>query len=252
MSPGSRVSEADQDPLVRPAGSCVTCPPPRGRAWTRADDRYATCTNCSTRMRERIAEVGERYLKLDPRPGSGMEAGSRGAPGFVSRPPLSLHIASMRDPRSSSDSRVWLGRDGRIHQEETNPPRSVHGVLSTLAWSVAEHRDVGGPGDRDDVFALLRFVDANLDYLTRHAELAVEVDEGLRTLVSVLRSVSDDRLRRIAKCPEMVTREDSDEKVRCDTPLFGSWDSDVVTCRGCGTSWSIGDWLDTFDPESAS
>lgn len=203
-------------------------------------------------MRERIAEIAERYLRLDPRPGSSMEAGSRGSPGFVSKPPASVHVIAIRDPRSSQDARVWLGADGRVHREDTRPPRSVHGTLSTMAWSVADERGVAGPGDRDDVFALLRFVDANLDYLTRHAELAVEVDEGLRVLVSALRSVSDDRLRRIAKCPEMVTREDSDEKVRCDTPLFGSWDSDVVTCRGCGTSWSIGDWLDAFDPEPAS
>lgn len=246
------MSEVDQDPLARPAGACVLCPPPRGHAWTRADSRYATCTPCSTRMRERIAEIGERYLKLDPRPGSSVEAGSRGSPGFVSKPPASVHIIAVKDLRSSQVSRVWLAADGRVHQEETSPPRSVHGTLSTLCWAVAEHRGVSGPRDRDDVFALLRFLDPHVDFVTRHAELAVEVDEGLRALVSALRPLTGDRIRRIGKCPEMVAVEDSDEKVRCDTPLFGGWDSDVVTCRGCGHSWSMDLWLDAFDPEPAS
>src|SRR5690349_10517369 len=112
------------DPLARPAGACVLCPPPRGHAWTRADDRYVTCGGCCDKLRSRITEIAERYLRLDPRPGSSGEAGSRGAPGFGSRAPASVHIISMMDPRSSQDSRVWLGKDGRVHQEETSPPRS--------------------------------------------------------------------------------------------------------------------------------
>lgn len=235
-----------QDPLQRPAGACVTCPPPKGHAWIRADDRYATCSGCADRMRERIAEVGERYLCLDPRPGAQGFDGSRGAPGFGSRPPLSLHVVSMRDPRSSQDSRMWVARDGRVHAEETRPPRSVHGVLSTLSWSIAEHRGVSGPGDRDDVWALLRFVDVNVDYVTRHAELAVEVDDELRDLVGMLRPMTGDRRHRIGRCPRLVEGEDGPEP--CGQTLYSPPGiDDVIKCSACSHSWAMDQWLTLGD-----
>jgi hypothetical protein len=209
------VQEQDQhDLLQRPSGACVLCPPPKGHAWTRADDRHVTCGPCYDRLRERLAEVAERYLLLDPRPGGGARWGGRGSPGFVSRPPASVHVISMMDPRSSSDAKVWLGSDGRVHAEETRPPMSTYGTLSTLAWFVAEHRDAVGPGDRDDVWALLRFLDVHADYITRHAELAVEVDAALRSLLGGMRPVTGDGRRKIGPCPRIVERV-RDDGVRC-------------------------------------
>lgn len=206
-------------------------------------------------MRERLAEVSERYLLLDPRPGGGARWGGRGSPGFVSRPPASLHVISMQDPRSSQDAHIWVGRDGRVHAEETRPPMSTHGVLSTLSWSIAEHRDVSGPGDRDDVHALTRFVDAHIDYVTRHVDLAVEVDQALRDLLGGMRPVTGAGRRKIGPCPVMVEVVPDPEdgldtttepvKVRCDTLLFTSptLDEDTVTCSRCGTSWHMSGWL---------
>lgn len=200
-----------------------------------------------------MSEVAERYLKLDPRPGANMESGSRGAPGFGSRPPASVHIIALRDPRSSQDARVWLGKDGRVHSEEVNPPKSVHGVLSTLAWSVADDRGVDGPGDREDVYGLLRYLDRHVDHVTRVAELAVEVDSALRDLVGVLRPLTGDRKRRIGKCPQPHPDppEDAEEGLKCGAPLFaprGLWASDdtgdeaddevmVVRCNSCEHTW---------------
>jgi hypothetical protein len=206
---------ASTDPLARPSGACVTCPPLRGRAWTRADDRYVTCGHCYHRLRTVISEIAERYLKLDPRPGGQFESGSRGAPGFGSRPPLSLHVASMRDVRSSQSAKVWVARDGRVHSEEERPPLSVHGTLSTLCWDVAEHRGVSGPGDRDNEFTLLTYLDKHLDHITRVTELAVEVDIGLRNLVSALRPLTGDRRRRIGKCPRPAPARVQDPSCRC-------------------------------------
>jgi len=216
------------DPLARPSGACVTCPPPRGRAWTRADDRFATCTSCYDRLRTSLAEIAERYLRLDPRPGAQYESGSRGAPGFGSRPPASVHVICLKDPRSSQDSRVWLGKDGRVHREEEHPPLSVHGVLSTLCWEIAEHRGVSGPGDRDDVYALLKFIDRSTDHVTRHAELAVEVDTQLRDLVSALRPLTGDRRRRIGKCPRPAP--ESEQPCRCGRRSV-QHDNDARECR---------------------
>ena len=201
--------EHDQtDPLSRPAWACATCPPPRRGAWTQSDSKFATCTGCSSRMREHISEVGERYLKLDARPGAYADARGRRPPGFASRPPANLGVIAVRDPRSSADSRVWLARDGRVHREEERPPRSVHSVLSTLCWSVAEARDIPGPDDRDDVHALLRYLDRLVDqHITRDAELAVEVDAELRSLVGMLRPMTGDRRVQIGQCPQMVEGE---------------------------------------------
>lgn len=246
------MDEHDQhDPLARPSWACALCPPPKDRAWTQADPKHVTCSRCYDVLRERLAEVAERYLLLDSRPGGGARWGSRGGPGFVSRPPASLHIISLQDPRSSQDAKVWLGSDGRVHQEETRPPLSTYGVLSTLSWTIAEHRDVSGPADRDDVYALLSFLDRHVDYVTRHAELAVEVDTTLRSLLAGMRPVTGAGRRKIGPCPCLVeVVPDGDitadpVKVRCDTNLYTSpqLDEDIVTCSGCGNSWHMSGWL---------
>lgn len=247
------------DPLQRPFGACVLCPPPKGHAWVRADDRHVTCGPCYDRLRERLSEVAERYLLLDPRPGANPGWGGRGSPGFVSRPPVSVHIVSMRDPRSSADAKVWLGSDGRVHAEETRPPLSTYGVLSTLSWTIAEHRGVSGPGDRDDVYALIKFIDVHVDYVTRSRELAVEVDQVLRGLLAGMRPVTGAGRRKIGPCPMMVERVPDDDistepvKVRCDTLLFTSrkLDEDAVTCSGCGHSWQMSQWLTIGDESGA-
>jgi hypothetical protein len=204
-----------------------------------------------------LNEVTSRYLQADPRPGgSGMD-GSRGAPGFGSRPPLSLHIAALRDPRSSQVAKIWMGADGRIHQEDERPVPSVHGVLSTLAWAVAEHRaahgasihgEVAGPDDRADVFALARYLDTHVGYATKFAELALEVDAALRDLLGVLRPVTGARRRRVGKCPTPVSvDEESDRKEPCGEALYASLDKDLIVCPSCGTPWRIEDWLEKLN-----
>lgn len=200
-------------PLDRPTWACQLCPPPKGQSWTQADPKHATCGRCYDVMRERLAEVAERYLLLDPRPGASVSWGSRGSPGFVSRPPVSVHVVSMRDPRSSADARVWVGSDGRVHHEETRPPLSVFGVMSTLAWSIAEfRRNIHGestpPRDQAGVFALVNYVDGNVGFVTKHAELAVEVDTALRSLLAGMRPVTGAGRRKIGPCPTMVDRVD--------------------------------------------
>ena len=267
-----QTTNGSRDAVDRPSSACVTCPPPRGQAWTLADPKHATCSDCYLKLRERLAEIGERYLCLDARPGASFEAGSRGSPGFGSRPPINLHVAAMRDPRSSQDARVWVGSDGRVHAEATRPALSVHGALSTLAWAVAEHRDVAGPEDRADVFVLLRFVDRHIDYITRHADLAVEADRALRELSGVLRPVTGDARRRIGLCRTEVYRDDTDTAesddvvtdpedvvadgddvasvVRCGVPLYApvqfATDEEIV-CSGCGTRWPMHAWIDMMD-----
>jgi len=248
------LTDDPNDPLERPSWACVTCLPPKGHAWVRADDRYVTCSACYSRMREQLDEVEARYLQLDPRPGGSGIDGSRGAPGFGSRPPLSLHVVAMRDQRSSQVAKVWLGKDGRIHAEDERPVPSVHGVLSTLAWAVAEHRaehgssihgEVAGPDDRADVFGLARFLDKHIDYVTRHAELALEVDAALRDLIGVLRPVTGDARRRVGKCPNpVIVDEETEATEPCGATLHAPLHGDLITCGSCGKPWPIEEWLE--------
>lgn len=252
------VSIRSDEPLARPSSACVICPPPRGHAWSLADPRHVTCTGCYDRMRDRIAEIAERYLLLDARRGASPEFGGRGAPGFGSRSPGSEHVIAMRDPRSSPDARMWVAGDGRVHAEPIRPAVSVHGVLSLLAWSVAEHRGVEGPGDREDVHALLRFVDRHLDHVTRHAELAVEVDDGLRNLVGALRPVTGDARRRVGICPsvvadpggetgeteQVVDSGEAEQTTRCGATLYAPLTGDAIYCPACGRVWPFSEWLD--------
>jgi hypothetical protein len=272
FDPAAPVSE-------RPASACVLCPPPRldrddPRAWTQADSRHVTCSGCYDRIREQLAEVAERYLLLDPRPGANRIPGMRGAPGFGSRSPASDHVIAMRDSRSDQLSRVWKGGDGRVHAESERPARSVWLALSGVAWSIAEHRDVEGPGDRrDNVFELLRFIDRHLDYVTRHTELAVEVSETLRRLVSSLRPVTGAGRKWIGKCPNLVQLDidivderfqltgEPAEPIRCDADLFAprlfgndageETPDDTIVCHLCDAEWPRERWLELGDQLNA-
>ena len=207
-----------------------------------------------------MAEVAERFLLTDPRPGGNRIPGMRGAPGFGSRSPASDHIIAMRDVRSSDIAKVWVGGDGRVHEESPRPACNVHGKLSSLAWSIAEHRDVSGPGDRDDVYALLRFVDRHIAYVTRHAELALDADRTLRDLVARLRPVTGESRRWIGKCPnaltdpELLAALESDDPVRCNADLFAprmGGPTDTIQCGVCGAEWPRDKWLSLGDQLNA-
>jgi hypothetical protein len=228
--------------------------------WTQAASKHVTCDGCYDRLRELIAEVAERFLVMDPRPGATLIPGMRGAPGFGSRSPASDHVIAMRDPRSSQVARVWVGGDGRVHEESMRPARSIHGTFSILAWEIAEHRDVSGPDDRDGVFALLRFIDHHLDYITRHAELAVEVSDTLHRAAWPLRTQTGDGRRFIGRCPEMVADAElleaasefygetpqEIELVRCGAPLFApriSSSAEHIECFACSRVWPVSEWL---------
>lgn len=236
----------DEEP-TRPTWACATCVPPSPtRTWTRADQGFATCSPCYDRIRERLKEVAFRFVQLDPRPGGTGEAGSRGAPGFVSRPPLNLHIVSMRDHRSSQDSKVWVAGDGRVHAEDAHPPIGVWAALNTVGWAIAEHRGVNGPADGDDVYELLRWIDRHVDHITRHAQLVTELDTTLRELLAQLRPVTGDSRKRIGICPN--TLDQGDTSRLCEAPLFAPVNgSDVIRCGACGRYWERSEWLHLGD-----
>lgn len=235
------------DALERPQWACRLCPPPRGhRAWTQADPGFVTCSGCYDRLRARLKEVAARYVQLSPAPGGTGEYGTRGAPGFGSRPPANVSVISMRDPRSSPVARVWLAADGRVHAEDERPPLSVQSVLNGVAWAVAEHRGVDGPADDLDVYALLRWIDRHVDHVTRHEPLTAELDGALRTLLAQLRPVTGDARKRIGDCPNVL--DEGAHSRECGAPLFAPLaGSDTIRCTVCGRFWARDEWLHLGD-----
>jgi hypothetical protein len=231
----------DTQPDQRPAHACLTCAPPKTRAWWPADPGYRTCSTCYDKIRELLAEINRRYMQLDPAPGGSGEHGSRGAPGFGSRPAASPHIITMRDRRSSSVAHVWVGKDGRVHQEPERPPLSVPGVLDTLAWDVAEHRGQDGPDPRWRVHQLVAYLDSNLDWSTRQASV-VDLSDALRALAAQLRPVTGEPGRRhIGLCPVVI---DEGETTReCGARLYAPLKGDQIECGACGETWAREKWL---------
>lgn len=234
----------------RPAHACALCPPPKNNAWWPADPGYRTCSDCYDRLRDQLREVERRWRLLDPRPGGQGETGGRGAPGFGSRPPASDHIIAMRDRRSSTVAHVWVGRDGRVHQEPERPPLSVHSVLDTLAWDVAEHRDQDGPQPSWDVHQLVRYLDANLDWTTRR-DSVVDLSDGLRSLLAQLRPVTGEPGRRhIGLCPNTITEAETTRE--CGARLYAPLKSDSIECTACHRVWPRTEWLRLGDLLDAS
>jgi hypothetical protein len=233
------VSTVDATP--RPARACLLCPPPRtDGAWRLADDSYRTCSGCLDRLREALKDIAKRYAQLDPTPGASGEHGTRGAPGFGSRSPASEHILCMTDRRSSPVARTWLGADGRLHCESERPPLSVHNVLDTAAWAIAEERGIDGPGVTATVDELTRWIDVQLDWATRN-DIVTDLWADLRALLAQLKPVTGEPgRRRVGTCPNTI--DEGDETRPCEAPLFAPLNSDVIKCRACGREWHRPEW----------
>jgi hypothetical protein len=229
---------APRNALERPSGACLTCAPPLGtRSWIRATDGYRTCDMCLDKLRGQLADIATRYAKLNPRPGVTGD-GERGAPGFGSTAPASVHIIALMDPRSSSEAHVWVGGDGRVHKESERPPLSVYGVLETEARDVAELRRIDNVS-WSSVYELTKWLDLHLDWITRQDTVA-DFAGNVRALVSQLRPLTGDpRQKPFSRCPNTI---DSGEHTRtCDGPLYPPKAiSSIITCRVCGRDWERG------------
>lgn len=225
----------------RPSRACLLCPPPRRvGAWRPADDGYRTCAGCLDHVREQLREVGARWEVLDPRPGAQGEHGGRGAPGFGSRSPGSDHVIAMRDDRSGTTARVWVGSDGKVHRESQRPPQSVRGVLGRMAFYVAEARDMTGPTPWS-VPAIVGWLDVQLDWITRQ-EGVTDFARAVRELVTQLRPMTGEPgARKIGQCPNTLDEGEHTRECRADlrAPLRG----DEIRCRACGRRWPAAEWL---------
>jgi hypothetical protein len=235
----------------RPSRACLLCPTPReGSPWRLADDGYRTCSGCLDRLREALKDIAKRYAQLDPTPGASGEHGTRGAPGFGSRSPASEHILCMTDRRSSAVARTWLGADGRLHYEAERPPLSVHNVLDTAAWAIAEERGIDGPDVTATVDELARWLDAQLDWATRNT-IVVDLWADLRALQAQLKPATGEPGRRhIGLCPVVI--DEGDHTRECGARLYAPLKGDEIQCRACGEVWPREKWLRLGDLLEAS
>lgn len=229
------------DDNERPAAACILHRPPReGWPWRLADPSYRTCSHCLDRLRERLADIGKRYRRLDPTPGATGD-GTRGAPGFGSRSPASDHVIALTDPRSSQTARTWRGSDGRLHLEDERPALSIWSALDTVSWEIAEALDLQGPDNGLTVDEQLRWIDHRLNMATQ-SPVCVEVSRVLRLILAALRPVTGDpRPRRVGKCPNVV---DEDTQQPCGQALYAPATSDTIRCHTCTAEWPRSQWLE--------
>ncbi len=262
--------EHDDDP--RPSWACALHKPPaEAQKWYRADDGYVTCSGCLDKLRRLLRDIGDGYRRLDATPGSNGEAGTRGAPGFRSTPAANLSVVVMRDRRSLpyettmdlvqyvwdpladltlepgqhgppagayvERREVWVGADGRTHTEQSRAVLSVPGALSGICHGIADMRDQQHP--RGDVDDLLRWLDGQLDWLTRQ-DWVTEPAAELHRLDAQIRGVHDPR-RRIGTCPNTV--DEGPGTRECGSALYAPIRTDVIHCTACGRSWPRSEWL---------
>jgi hypothetical protein len=232
-----------EPPPAPPANRCLLHPPPReGRSWRLADPGYVTCSGCLAGFRGRLGELLERWVLLSARPGASGEPGGRGAPGYGSRPPASLHVIALTDWRSSRVARAWIGSDRRVYRESLRPPLSVPGELHALCHHVADARALSADVPTD-VPAMVRWLDQHLDWITRQPGV-VECDRIVRRLVGLLRPpTGEPTAKRVGRCPNTITLADGEHTRECQAPLFAPLRGDEIHCRECGRRWEAVEWL---------
>jgi hypothetical protein len=233
-------SDDDTPRPQRPTWACLLHSPPTGdQHWVRADDGYVTCEGCLAKLRKNLADVADRYNRLDPTPGATGETGTRGAPGFRSTPAASLHIVALRDHRSSTEAHIWRGADKRIHAESTRAPASIRSVLETEAVNIAELRGMDLP--TGDVADLVRWLDRQLDWLTRE-RIVVEFAAVIRGLRTQLMPVTGDPRIWVATCPNIITADG--HQVECGANLYYPSSGDTIMCGNppCKRKWHRTRW----------
>jgi hypothetical protein len=180
------------------------------------------------------------YDQLNPRPsGRGLDD-QPGPVGFGPRSVGSEHIIAMMDTRSSSRATVWVGGDGRIHQESEHPPLSVYTELLIEVYDVAERRDMSLPDPIWSVRHLTGWLDRHVNWITTQ-DSVVDFAEILRLLHRQLRpAIGESPRKPFGRCPELL----DEGGTVCGGPLFTPpISSSIIVCQ-CGAEWDRkkGEW----------
>lgn len=188
---------------------CVICPPQRARV---ARASGMTCWDCHDRVRTQLRELVIRYLKLTAAPSAGAGVARR-APGYGSRPPLNLHAAMLRDPRTAP--------------AEVGEPHAPLNLLLTWGRWIRRERTqpaVRYPAGAEDgmiVHIEASYLLSSLDWVTRQQWVGTFAEQ-LRAVVSQLRSATGEpNPKPVATCA-------------CGHALFPPRHGESsITCAGC-------------------
>lgn len=201
---------------VRPT-LCILCPPARARV-----SRPGGFTDwvCHERLLGDLVEILTRYAQLSAVPGRSGGQGRR-APGFESRPPLNLHHAALRDPRTRP---IELGE-----------PHSALNLYITWSRWMRQHRDQAQPQYPTDDLTVLQFEGAyltqSMDWITRQ-EWVPTFAAQTRAVLSQLRSATGDpNPKPLGWCITDV------EGRTCGHPLFPPNAGRDIRCQSCGTDY---------------
>jgi hypothetical protein len=176
-------------------------------------------------IRDDLAEIRDRYARLDIRPASQAGEGSSVRSVPRSKSPANDHVLSMMDPRSTTDGRAYA------------PPAT----LGTWVRMLAE--DTGIEYTDPSVAGLVAYL------LRLHAHITSQpwVDEysrELHELVAALRPVTGEpRPRPIGRCPTVLVDEQGQPSGLCNTALFAPINGDTIQCRACSRQWPRAEWL---------
>lgn len=199
------------------ADACLPCTA-NGRTRA-ATPGYRTCGACSDSIRDDLADIRDRYARLDPNFREPAPDQSNMHKVWRSKSPANDHILSMMDARSTTTDRAY------------SPPAT----LGTWVRMIAEETGVQywDPSVANLVAYLLR--------MHAHITRQLWVDEyarELRELVGALRPVTGEpRPRPIGRCPTLVEQDE------CGTQLYAPLNGDTITCRGCLRQWPRAEWL---------
>jgi hypothetical protein len=200
------------------------------------DNGYLCCDRCGDRLRETVAEIGQQYAvimlpgMLLPRR---QDATGRPPKGFASSPPTSLHVISLRDPRT-----VAL---------EPGDPHSAFNMLWWWATRVREQRGVqpsSGPVTIDTETATLRF---HWDWILRQAWVT-DLAQDMRDVLHQLRHAvpgSDPAPKPVGYCTHPLdTTDDEGNPQVCGRPLYLPKAGKTITCRSCDHEYHPGDLIE--------
>lgn len=209
----------DETPVL-----CILCPPMRAKV---SRPGGVTDWDCHERLGAQLTEIVARYAKLSAVPSGGAGVGRR-APGFGSRPPLNIHVAALRDPRTAP---AELG----------DPHAPLNLFLTWANWMRKTRSQDKIPYRREHDDLLILYVEglylqSALDWITRQPWVPTFAEQ-VRVVVSQLRSATGEpNPRPVGWCTNEIDRDSA--LIPCGYPLFPPKGDDLnIGCGGCGATY---------------
>lgn len=190
-----------------------------------ADNGYLTCDRCATRLRATAVEIPPLYGQImDPDVLLYRESpGGRPPKGYHSQPPASLHLMSLRDPRTTCAE-----------------PGDLHSALNVVWWYATKVRELHGlpaPALRPTVAGEVSTLLFHWDWIMRQRwvpDFARDIREVHTQLAHAIPG-GDTAPKRVGSCTHLLDSTDEERGRRvCGQSLYLPTTGKTITCGGCG------------------